>query len=178
MLRLLFALLILSVFSSSITETSAFKFDTPRPIRRDVSIRMNLFGKKEPDIDAVTIFEIPVQRIKIGGLRFSLGLQLVGMQDDGLWKPNESSSSQLDVFFKDGSAKFSIKLKDDAIRVEREGTPSLAYVLQESLILHKVLDELKTLATDGEIEQQNRLLELASEGAIEDARKKLPARQA
>ena len=119
-----------------------------------------------------------VTNIKIGGLRFALGLQLVGMQDNGMWKPNETSSSQLDVFFEDGSAMFSIKLRDDAIRIEREGTPSLAYVLQESLILHKVLDELNTLATDGGIEQQNRLLQLASESAIEDAREKLPARQA
>ena len=119
-----------------------------------------------------------VTNVKIGGLRFALGLQLVGMQDNGMWKPNETSSSQLDVFFKDGSAMFSIKLRDDAIRIEREGTPSLAYVLQESLILHKVLDELNTLATDGGIEQQNRLLQLASESAIEDAREKLPARQA
>ena len=119
-----------------------------------------------------------VTNIKIGGLRFALGLQLVGMQDNGMWKPNETSSSQLDVFFKDGSAMFSIKLIDNAIRIEREGTPSLAYVLQESLILHKVLDELNTLATDDQIEQQNRLLQLASESAIEDAREKLPARQA
>lgn len=162
--------LLISVTSSSIIiGTSAFKVDTPRPIRHGVSLHQSSSCQE--------ILDVPVNRVKIGGLRFALGLQLVGMRDDGLWRPNETSSSQLDVFFKDGSAMFSIKLTDDAIRIEREGTPSLAYLLQESLILHKVLDELNTLATDGEIEQQNRLLELASESAIDDAREKLPARQ-
>ena len=47
----------------------------------------------------------------------------------------------------------------------------------ESLILHSVLDELNTLAFEGEIEAENRLFQLEeSSNAIEKARGVLPAR--
>lgn len=124
------------------------------------------------------VLEIPVSSLKQGGLRFSLGLHLVGLQDKGTWRPNESSSNQLDVFFKDNSAMFSIVLKADAICVDRYGQPSLMYMLQESVLLHGVLDELNELAFGGDIELQNRLLQLEQPDSIETARSTLPARAA
>lgn len=103
------------------------------------------------------------------------------MQDKGTWRPNQSTDSQLDMYFKDNSAMFSLVLEDDSIRVDRYGQPSLAYVLQESLVLHNILDELDTLAfgVEENIQVESRLLQLEAPGdAIEKARATLPARKA
>mmetsp|Transcript_8622 Transcript_8622/g.18218 ORF Transcript_8622/g.18218 Transcript_8622/m.18218 type:complete len:199 (+) Transcript_8622:110-706(+) len=125
------------------------------------------------------VLEIPVSSIKQGGLRFALGLHLVGLQDKGTWRANQASENVLDMFFKDNSAMFSLILEDDAIVIDRFGRPSLAYVLQESLVLHSVLDEINTLAFEGDIEDENRLLRLEEPGdGIEKARDTLPARKA
>ena len=85
----------------------------------------------------------------------------------------------LDMFFKDNSAMFSLILEDESVVIDRYGKPSLAYVLQESLVLHSVLDEIQTLVFDGDIEDENRLLRLEEPGdGIEKARATLPARKA
>jgi len=83
------------------------------------------------------------------------------------------------MVFRDNSAMFSITLGDEGISVDRYGTPSLPYLLQESVILHSVLDEINSLANEGDIEVQNRLLQLEESGdAIKEARSTLPARKA
>ncbi|KAL3811656.1 hypothetical protein ACHAXA_004388 [Cyclostephanos tholiformis] len=126
------------------------------------------------------VLEIPVSSIKRGGLRFVLGLHLVGLEDKGTWSPNQTSDNSIDVYFRDGSAMFQLILDDDAIRVFRHGSrPSLAYLLQESVALHGILDELCTLCSDESIDQGNRLLLLEEPGdAIDRARAALPARKA
>jgi len=127
------------------------------------------------------VIEIPVTSIKRGGLRFALGLHLIGLeQAKETWRPNQSSDNVLDMYFiKDNSAMFQITIDDDAIRVDRYGKPSLQYLLQESVVLHGVLDELNTLCFDGEIAVGNRLLQLEEPGdAIDKARAILPARRA
>ena len=126
------------------------------------------------------VIEIPVSYIKRGGLRFALGLHLIGLeQEKGTWRPNQASDNELDMYFKDNSAMFKVVFDDDTIHVDRYGTPSLLYLLQESVVLHSVLDELNTLCFDGEIADENRLLQLVEPGdAIENARAKLPARKA
>jgi len=75
---------------------------------------------------------------------------------------------------------FSVVLEESKIVVDRYGSrPSLPYMLQESVILHKVLDELKELAFGGEgIEEENRLVRLEERDGIEKAREVLPARSA
>lgn len=125
------------------------------------------------------VMEIPVASIKRGGLRFVLGLHLVGLQDKGTWRPNQTSDNVLDMHYKDGTAMFKLILDDDAIRVDRYGVrPSLAYLLQESVVLHGILDELNALCADANIESGNRLLLLEEPGdAIERARATLPARK-
>jgi hypothetical protein len=126
------------------------------------------------------VLEMPVSSIKRGGLRFALGLHLIGMeQKKGTWRPNQINENVLVMEFKDNSAMFQIKFDDDAVRVDRYGTPSLQYLLQESVVLHSVLDELNTLCFDGEIVAENRLVQLKDPGdAIERARATLPARKA
>ncbi|KAL7481047.1 hypothetical protein ACHAW6_006723 [Cyclotella cf. meneghiniana] len=143
--------------------------DKANEIQRDLSLRKR-------------IIEIPAKSIKKGGLRFALGLHLIGLQnfpDSGSWRANQASETVLEMHFKDNSAKFEVVLEDVCIGVDRYGQPSLAYLLQESLVLHSVLDELKSLALEGEVETENRLLQLDEPAtAIERARIVLPARQA
>jgi hypothetical protein len=167
----------------------------------------NLFGgnKKEKDIlpSSMTypqlLLEIPVKEMKMGGLRFVLGLHLMGRRNQpevGSWKVTQASDGVLDVIYmKDETASFSVTFLEKKIVVERWGTArqlpaSLQYQLQESILLHSMLDELETLAygkssdnddtneeEEEEIKDSDRLLTLIEPGdAIEIARSKLPAR--
>ena len=142
------------------------------------SLNNGLFGRDDnEDLTGTRVLEIPVTSLKQGGLRFTLGLTLIGLQDKGMWKATQTSDNKLDVYFQDSSAMFQVVLEHNLIRVDRYGQPSLAYVLQESLkVLHKILDELNTLCNEGEIEAENRLLQVVP-GAIEIARDTLPARK-
>lgn len=159
--------------------------------RHATSLAAGLFGKKkqeEPTSSQAAasvptrLFNIPAQAIKPGGLRVVLGFHLIGLQntpDQGSWKANQSSDTVLDMVFRDNSAMFSITLGEDGISVDRYGTPSLPYLLQESVILHSVLDEISSIANEGDIEMKDRLLQLDESGdAIEEARSTLPARKA
>lgn len=159
--------------------------------RRDTSLAAGLFGKKEQEEPISSqaaapvptrLFKIPAQAIKPGGLRVVLGFHLIGLQntpDQGSWKANQSSDTVLDMVFRDNSAMFSITLGEDGISVDRYGTPSLPYLLQESVILHSVLDEISSIANEGDIDVKDRLLQLDESGdAIEEARSTLPARKA
>ena len=135
------------------------------------------------------VLEIPIKSTK-GGLRVALSFFLLGLQNEptkGSWRFVQQDDVPLGMIFKDESAMFSIGLGDESIVIERHTDhgkrPSLFYQLQESVILHKVLDELNALAfgkgDDGQdIADDDRLLVLQGKDAIEDARKKLPARTA
>ena len=92
------------------------------------------------------------------------GLTLIGLQDKGMWKATQTSDNKLDVYFQDNSAMFQVVLEHNLIRVDRYGQPSLAY--------------LNNLCIEGDIESENRLLQLEDPGAIEKARDTLPARKA
>ena len=86
--------------------------------------------------------------------RFALGLHMISLQDKGTWRANENSATKLDMFFKDNSAMFQVVLDVDKIYIDRYGQPSLQYVLQESLVLHKVLDEINKLAFEDLIREK------------------------
>ena len=104
---------------------------------------------------------------------------MISLQDKGTWRANENSATKLDMFFKDNSAMFQLVLDNDKIYVDRYGKPSLAYVLQESLVLHSILDEVNKLAYEvDDIEAENRLIQFDDPYAIEKARSCLPARAA
>lgn len=169
----------------------SIRHHTWNPCHHSIDTQLNeLFGAKGKDeSDEGTaaaavpkrIIEIPIQSVKKGGLRMVLGLCLIGLQntpDPGSWKANQASDTVLDMIFKDNAAKFSVVLEDSCIAVDRYGQTSLPYLLQESVILHKVLDELNELAFTTEVEAENRLFQLEDSNAIEEARSILPARQA
>ena len=136
------------------------------------------------------MFDIPVVSMKRGGLKVTLSFFLLALQNEptrGTWRFVQQDNAPLGMVFKDASAMFSIELRGDAISVERHTDygkrASLHYQLQESIALHKALDELHALAfgsgdDDQDITEENRLLLLDSEEVIKEARKKLPARRA
>eukprot|EP00956_Cyclotella_meneghiniana_P013714 scaffold19997_cov84-Cyclotella_meneghiniana.AAC.8 len=115
----------------------------------------------------------------------SLGAYLVAQQNKpitGSWSVNKYGQSALHVLFKDHSAMFSIDfvLEDTSrIVVERHTDvnvrASLQYMLQESVMLHGVLDELLRLLSEGVADNQ-RLNNFDKD--VSSAREKLPARQA
>ena len=101
----------------------------------------------------------------------------MGMQntpDPNAWKADQPSSEEyvIDFYFHDRSAMLTIELSDDEITVDRIGSvPSTAYVMQETVILQGILDELHQCAFDENIEEGNRLLLLHEpKDAIERAR--------
>ena len=139
----------------------------------------------------IIMFEIPLEAMKVGGLRIALSLHCIGQQNTpnkGTWLARQCDDGVIEMWFNnpDQSGMFSITLTEltggkGTIAVERHGPrPSLVYQLQESLQLHKLLDELETLAfgNDEEVEDENRLLVLKESDGIESARGLLPARQA
>ena len=115
-----------------------------------------------------------------------MGLILISQQnvpEKSTWKANQAGDGLLDMYFMpDQSAMFSVVITETSIAIDRYGaTPSLQYMLQESLLLHTILDELETLAFGGEddIEDENRLVRLKEpQDAINLARETLPARKA
>mmetsp|Transcript_26770 Transcript_26770/g.39602 ORF Transcript_26770/g.39602 Transcript_26770/m.39602 type:complete len:188 (-) Transcript_26770:2569-3132(-) len=142
-----------------------------------------LFGGKEekdPNIPTV-VFEIPAKDAKIGALQFLIQIHMVSqgnLPEKGTWFPKQNEDGGLDLYYKDGSGMCTIVITEYAVKAERYGSkPSLQYLLQESVLLHTVLDELEKTAFDVEdIEEEKRLLQLKEKDGIEKARETLPAR--
>lgn len=143
-------------------------------------------GGSNNDQPTTTILDIPASTVKIGPLKFYLQIFLVGEQNKpvtGSWVLNQNDDrGTLDMYYTDGTAMFSIDLKEYGIKILRYGQkPSLQYMLQESVLLHGLLDELEQLAfgvEEDEIAEENRLLQFAEgdKEALETARETLPAR--
>jgi hypothetical protein len=97
----------------------------------------------------------------------------------GSWAlSNNEENGSLDMYYKDGTGMFSIGLEDNKIRIDRHGSrPSLQYMLQESVMLHGILDEINSIAFEVvDIEQEKRLIQFVDDDAIANARRALPAR--
>jgi hypothetical protein len=120
---------------------------------------------------------IPVREIKPGGLRLFLMFHLMGAQntpEKGSWRTDQPTTEEyiLDLLFHDRSAALTVTLHPDQITIDRVGsTPSTAYMMQETVIIQGVLDELHECAFDEAVEEENRLLILPEpKDAIEKAR--------
>ena len=140
----------------------------------------NIFGSKESGPKVMV--DIPAKEVKTGALRFLLQIHLVGEQNNPTpqsWLMREGGEGELDVYFNDGTGMFSIDLAEYQIKITRYGEkPSLQYQIQESVLMHSILDELHKTAFEVEegIEEEKRLLRLNDDNAIETARSKLLAR--
>ena len=135
-----------------------------------------------------TIIQIPTTNVKIGALRFVLQIHLVSEQNKPTpktWmiRQSDENSGELQIYHADGTAMLSILLQESSITMQRHGTrPSLQYQLQESVLLHSVLDELSNIAfgvdDDKNIDLAKRLLVLQKSDAIDVARATLPTKKA
>lgn len=89
----------------------------------------------------------------------------------------QQHSNILDYYFRDGSGILTIKLGQDEVTVDRTGfpEPSTSYLMQESIIVNGVLDELHQCAFDDAVSEPDRLLLLPERetDAIDKARNAL-----
>ena len=141
----------------------------------------NLFGKQEQTGGPKVMVDLSAKEIKVGALRFLLQIHLVGEQNNPqpqTWLMKQGGEDELDVYFNDGTGMFSIDLNVYQIKITRYGEkPSLQYQVQESVLIHSILDELHKTAFDvDDIEEDKRLLRLNDDNAIESARSNLLAR--
>lgn len=123
------------------------------------------------------LVSIPVQSLKPGALRLFLMFYLMGMQntpDRQTWRANQPSSDDyiVDFYYHDQSGLISIKLGEEEVTIDRLGSnPSNAYIMQESVVIEGLLNELDTCAFDESIAEEHRLLLLKEpRDAIEKAR--------
>jgi hypothetical protein len=139
------------------------------------------------------LLKIPAKQLKPGGLRLFLMFYLLGMQntpDVNSWKANQPVSEEekeeegayvLEMYFTDGTGMIQIELSQGGdsgdvseVRVYRYGSlPSTAYLMQESVIVDGILDELHQCAFDESVAPEHRLLIPEPKSAIEDAREAL-----
>lgn len=151
--------------------------------------------KKSQKTDTIkrVVLDIPASKIKVGGLKFFLQLFILGEQNNpvkGSWALNineEGDVPTLDVYYGDGTGMFSVIINERKITVERNGKrPSLQYQLQETVLLHGLLDELETVAyavddNGRAIDKEKRLLVFENDEdntAISKVRSNLPAKKA
>ena len=133
-----------------------------------------------------TVLELPASGVKVGALRFLLNIVLVGEQNKPTpksWLTKQGDAAgDLQVYYQDGTGMLLIELHEYGIKMTRHGQkPSLQYLLQESVLLHAILDELSNVAfgtEDDDIATEKRLLVFSDDNAIDMARKTLPARKA
>ena len=123
---------------------------------------------------------IPVKSVKPGGLRLFLMFYLMGMQntpDRNSWRADQPSSEDyvVDFFFHDQTALLSIHLNEDEVTIDRVGSsPSTVYLMQESVVIEGILNELDLCAFDDKVAVDDRLLVLKEpQDAIERARDSL-----
>lgn len=106
-------------------------------------------------------------------------LYLMGMQntpDKGSWSVDQPTTEEyaVDMYFHDRTGSIMIRLLDDKVTIDRMGSrPSMAYTLQETVIVDGVLNELQNMVSDDKIAEKDRLLLLEEATAIERARESL-----
>lgn len=153
-----------------------------------------LEAHENPDNRKV-LFQIPISfaqsnaQLAADTLRVQMHLCLKRQENiptKSSWLVHHDEKGVLHMIFKDNSAMFALRIRETVIVVDRfvNGKhPSLQYQLQESGVLHAILDEVLGLAglTNGSDDKLNQqvLLRLADNGAsIHEARKTLPAKRA
>mmetsp|Transcript_19920 Transcript_19920/g.41613 ORF Transcript_19920/g.41613 Transcript_19920/m.41613 type:complete len:197 (-) Transcript_19920:9-599(-) len=129
------------------------------------------------------LFMIPVNTVKPSGLRLSLSLVALGMQNTpvkGAWVAQQEDEG-VTLFWNDGTAALNVKIGYVGVAFTRMGEePSLSYQLNESTAIRTLLEELESYAKGGEdgeevVEEGNRLVTLTADGwtAMEKAQNML-----
>jgi hypothetical protein len=125
------------------------------------------------------LITLDVKAIKPGGLRLFLMFYLMGMQNEpepNTWKADQPTADEyvIDFWFRDRSAVLSITMDQERVTIDRVGSkPSTRYLMQESIVLQGLLDELAHCANDETVTVENRLLVLQDRYAIDNCRNDL-----
>jgi len=157
------------------------------------TVKPRKYDPNDPDAPK-ELFTIPIpNNIDISAMLQSVGAHLVSpkKKNNGSWKVNKYGQDTLHVLFtRDNSAMFSVEFgvsldveldyTDSSIVVERHTDgrkpASLQYMLQESIMLHSVLDAILLITTESIDEEKEQKYYFDSQ--VEMARSTLIARQA
>ncbi|KAL7486408.1 hypothetical protein ACHAW6_012009 [Cyclotella cf. meneghiniana] len=155
----------------------------------DPSLRESTEDSDSNDPTEIFTLLLP-DRVDMDSLLHYIGTYIVSRQNKpitGAWTVSKYGDAILNVLFKDHSAMFSINfvgphqnnVSSSRIVVERHTDTnrrsSLQYMLQESVLLHGILDELSKFMSERKLDGNQRV---TFNDEVEGARKKLPARQA
>jgi len=148
----------------------------------------------EEFVGSTRIISIPVKEIKPGGLRLFLMLYLLGEQnkpEKGSWVVDQPTTDEysVDFYYHDHTAALMIRLRDNnqnqiqnnnqiqndqTITIDRMGSaPSNSYIMQESVVVDGILEELQRMVDEADVKPEDRLLVLEQPDSIEAAREEL-----
>jgi hypothetical protein len=132
--------------------------------------------EEEGYLGSSRLVSLPVESIKPGGLRLFLMLYLLGIQNSpekGTWRIDQPTTEEYvgDLYFHDQTAALMILLADEQVTISRMGSrPSMAYIMQETVVLDGILEELQRMATEYHVKREDRLILLKDDNAITSAR--------
>mmetsp|Transcript_49866 Transcript_49866/g.97572 ORF Transcript_49866/g.97572 Transcript_49866/m.97572 type:complete len:219 (-) Transcript_49866:437-1093(-) len=141
------------------------------------------YGDGDGDGDGIErIMTLQGKSMKFGGFRLLISLFLMGEQGTphrGSWRTDQADDGSLTMaYLRDGTGALTIRLDSEsaALSIHRLGErPSATYSADEGDLLHGLLDEIRSVAEDGDAEDSDRLFALGGD-QIEAARGALPPR--
>jgi len=134
--------------------------------------------EEEGYLGCTNIFKIKLKALKLGGTRLYLSLFFMGESNNptkGSWRMNQNGDGGIDLYYKDTSGALIVVFNEDnnSIEVNRLGSsPSMDYLTQESTMLNGMLDQLDEIASDGSIDEKDRLIRVEDD-AINNVRETL-----
>lgn len=130
-------------------------------------------------LGSTRLVSLDVESLKPGGLRLFLMFYLLGMQNNpekGTWRIDQPTSDEyiIDLYFHDQTGALMVRLAEDNVVIDRLGsTPSTAYIMQETVVVDGILEEMQRMATDCDIKRDDRLILLKDDSVITSARESL-----
>jgi len=131
----------------------------------------------------VELFTIPFKSIKVGALRLLLTLHLMGQQNTptkGSWKCRQQDDNHVVMQYmvdETSDTCLIIGISEKGVHVERRGTlaPSMKFLMQESILLQGLLEELDHVIYSGDLQESDRLMVLKYPiDGLDKARENLP----
>lgn len=130
-------------------------------------------------VDVKRLAVIPAKSIRVGGLRLLLFFFCLGQSNKPqpkAWKCSQPNETTVNVLFHDLTGAIAVRLsEEEGVVIERLGyNPSVAYTMQETVLLQGILDELQKCVDQPGVAEDDRLLLLFPPGnAVENAKQSL-----
>jgi hypothetical protein len=96
--------------------------------------------------------------------------------EKGSWSLDQPTADEyaVDLYYHDKTAAIMIRFSEHEIQIGRFGSnPSTSFMMQETIVVDGILDELQRLVEEGNIKKEDRLLLLKNENAIANLREEL-----